>query len=64
MDLIEDDLHLLALVQRELTGYVGLMEQAKLRDGLKHILMISKYGNQYMQHQQPWVQMKGSENDK
>lgn len=60
----EEDWTLLALVQRELSSYINAMEQAKLRDGLKHILAISKHGNQYMQSQQPWVKVKGAEDDK
>jgi len=40
------------------------MEQAKMRDGLKHILAISKHGNQYMQFQQPWIKIKGNDDDK
>lgn len=64
MELSEDDLQVLALAQRELTNYVGLLEQAKLRDGLKHVLAISKHGNQYMQSQQPWVKIKGNDEEK
>ncbi|KAL6258659.1 hypothetical protein P5V15_010612 [Pogonomyrmex californicus] len=60
----EADWTVLALAQRELTSYLNAMEQAKLRDGLKHILAISKHGNQYMQSQQPWVKIKGNEDDK
>lgn len=64
IELQEDDLILLALAQRELSSYIYAMEQAKLRDGLKHILAISKHGNQYMQFQEPWVKIKGTDNDK
>ncbi|XP_066603626.1 methionine--tRNA ligase, cytoplasmic [Prorops nasuta] len=64
MELQEDDLALLALCQRELTSYISSLEQAKLRDGLRHVLAISKHGNQYMQFQQPWVKVKGNESDK
>lgn len=64
MELLEDDLHVLALVQRELTSYVTCLEQAKLRDGLKHVMAVSKHGNQYMQAQEPWFKIKGSEEDK
>jgi methionyl-tRNA synthetase len=64
MELSEDDFHVLALVQRELTSYISFLEQAKLRDGLKHVLAISKHGNQYMQFQQPWAKIKGSEEEK
>ncbi|XP_043277078.1 methionine--tRNA ligase, cytoplasmic [Venturia canescens] len=60
----EEDLTLLALVQRELTLYIATLEQAKLRDGLRYMLAISKHGNQYMQSQQPWVKVKGSDEDK
>ncbi|CAL7944853.1 unnamed protein product [Xylocopa violacea] len=64
IELNEDDLVLLALAQRELSSYVSALEQAKLRDGLKHVLAISKHGNQYMQFQEPWVKIKGTDNEK
>lgn len=64
MILREEDLQVLALVQRELTEYISALEQAKLRDGLRHLLGISKHGNQYMQSQQPWVKVKGNDDDK
>lgn len=64
IELQEDDLVLLALAQRELSSYIHALEQAKLRDGLKHVLAISKHGNQYMQFQEPWVKIKGIDNDK
>ncbi|XP_034942516.1 methionine--tRNA ligase, cytoplasmic [Chelonus insularis] len=60
----DEDVNLLALIQRELTQYNASMEEAKMRDALRHILTISKLGNQYMQSQQPWVQIKGNDNDK
>ncbi|XP_015586892.1 methionine--tRNA ligase, cytoplasmic isoform X2 [Cephus cinctus] len=60
----EDDLTVLALSQRELSSYVAALEQAKLRDALRHILAISKHGNQYMQSQEPWVKVKGTDDDK
>ncbi|XP_063982874.1 methionine--tRNA ligase, cytoplasmic [Diachasmimorpha longicaudata] len=61
MELRNDDLQLLVLVQRELSQYIMAMEQAKFRDGVRHLLAISKHGNQYMQSQQPWVLIKGNE---
>lgn len=64
MELQEDDLILLVLAQRELSSYIQALEQAKLRDGLKHVLAISKHGNQYMQFQEPWVKIKGTDDDK
>lgn len=60
----EADWTVLALAQRELSCYINAMEQAKLRDGLKYILAISKHGNQYIQFQQPWVKIKGTDDDK
>ncbi|XP_076249533.1 methionyl-tRNA synthetase 1 [Calliopsis andreniformis] len=64
MELQEDDLVLLALAQRELSSYIQALEQAKLRDGIKYVLAISKHGNQFMQSQQPWVKIKGTDDDK
>lgn len=64
MELGEDDLTVLALVQRELTAYNSALESGKLRDGLRHLLAISKHGNQYMQSQQPWFKIKGTDDDK
>ncbi|XP_076618591.1 methionyl-tRNA synthetase 1 [Colletes latitarsis] len=64
MELQDDDLMLLALVQRELSSYLQALEQAKLRDGLRHLLAFSKHGNQYMQFQEPWVKIKGTDDDK
>ncbi|CAK9805078.1 Methionine--tRNA ligase, cytoplasmic [Anthophora plagiata] len=64
IELQDDDLVLLVLAQRELSSYVHSMKQAKLRDGLKHVLAISKHANQYMQFQEPWVKIKGTDNDK
>ncbi|CAG9829132.1 unnamed protein product [Diabrotica balteata] len=60
----EEDFHLLALCTRELKGYVESLEKSKLRDGIRHILSISRLGNQYMQSNQPWVLLKGSDDEK
>lgn len=59
-----DDLTVLALAQRELTAYVAALEKAKMRDALRHIMALSKHGNQYMQFQEPWVKVKGTDDDK
>ncbi|XP_022343888.2 methionine--tRNA ligase, cytoplasmic-like [Crassostrea virginica] len=64
MKLTEEDFHLLALVNRELITYIENMEQIKLRDSIRNILSISRLGNQYMQANQPWVLVKGSEQDR
>lgn len=60
----KDDYLVLALCLREFKGYVTALEKAKLRDGIRHILAISRHGNQYMQSTQPWVLLKGSQEDK
>ena len=36
----------------------------RLRDGIKNILNISRVGNQYLQARQPWVLLKGTEEEK
>lgn len=64
MFLEQDDITVLALVNRELSAYKKSLEGAKLRDGLRHILSISRHGNQYVQSQEPWVKAKGSVEDK
>ncbi|KAG5896434.1 hypothetical protein JTB14_022513 [Gonioctena quinquepunctata] len=60
----DEDYTLLALCTRELKGYIAALEKAKLRDGIRHILNISRHGNQYMQSNQPWVLLKGTEEEK
>lgn len=64
MKLTKDDYNLLVLCTRELKGYVNCLEKCKLRDGIRHILSISRLGNQYMQFNQPWVLLKGSPEEK
>lgn len=60
----KDDLSFLVLCTRELKSYVKCLHQSKLRDGIRHILAISRHGNQYMQSNQPWVLLKGSPEEK
>lgn len=60
----EEDYTLLALCTRELKSYVDSIEKGKLRDGIRHILALSKHGNHYMQSTQPWVLLKGNDSDK
>lgn len=36
----------------------------RLRDGLKVVLNISKFGNQYIQANKPWVLVKGNEDER
>ncbi|XP_022109155.1 methionine--tRNA ligase, cytoplasmic-like isoform X2 [Acanthaster planci] len=64
MTLEEDDERLLALVTRELTSYKQLLEKSKIRDALRHILNISRLGNQHIQANQPWVLVKGGDKER
>lgn len=64
MKLNKEDFQLLALITRELRQFMAVLDKAKFRDGIKHILCISKYCNQLMQAEKPWVLMKGSEEEK
>lgn len=64
MCLQQEDITLLALVNRELSAYVKMLEAGKLREGLRHILCVSRHGNQYIQSQQPWVKAKGTPEEK
>ncbi|KAL0268339.1 UNVERIFIED_CONTAM: hypothetical protein PYX00_010318 [Menopon gallinae] len=60
MNLLKEDFELIALVNRELTGYITALEKGKLRDGIRHILSIARLGNLLMQNSQPWVLFKGT----
>ena len=51
-------------VNRELTQFQLCMERLKLRDGLKHVLAISRIGNKFFQANEPWKLVKGSPDDK
>lgn len=61
---MKEDYCFLALCSREYAGYIVCLEKAKLRDGIRHILAISRHGNQYMQSTQPWVLLRGSVTDR
>lgn len=61
---IQDDFTLLALCTREYKNYVTSLEKGRLRDGIRHILSISRHGNQYLQMNQPWVLLKRSDEEK
>lgn len=60
----EEDFTFLAYCTRELKGYASALEKAKLRDGIRYILSISRHGNQYIQSNQPWVLVKGTDEQK
>ncbi|XP_055687754.1 methionine--tRNA ligase, cytoplasmic [Lutzomyia longipalpis] len=59
-----EDHVLLAQANREYREYVACMEKAKMRDAIKHILNVSRHGNQFMQSTQPWVLIKGTDDQK
>uniref|UniRef100_A0A8C5APP0 Methionine--tRNA ligase, cytoplasmic n=1 Tax=Gadus morhua TaxID=8049 RepID=A0A8C5APP0_GADMO len=64
MELLAEDKTLLAQVGWELRQYISLMDKVKIRDGLKHILNISRHGNQYIQINEPWKKIKGGDQDR
>uniref|UniRef100_A0A671Y614 Methionine--tRNA ligase, cytoplasmic n=1 Tax=Sparus aurata TaxID=8175 RepID=A0A671Y614_SPAAU len=64
MELQQEDKKLLALVGWELQQYIQLMDKVKIRDALKHILNISRHGNQYIQVNEPWKKIKGEDTER
>jgi methionyl-tRNA synthetase len=61
--LTDGDYEIVLLVNKELQAYIECLESIKLRDGLKHILAISRIGNGYIQAMEPWKLVKGSPNE-
>uniref|UniRef100_A0A1I7V8K4 Methionine--tRNA ligase, cytoplasmic n=1 Tax=Loa loa TaxID=7209 RepID=A0A1I7V8K4_LOALO len=64
MYLEEEDKALLAQVASDLNDFDSCLSSVKLRDGIVKVLSISRHGNLYMQSTQPWVLLKGNENDR
>ncbi|XP_032029156.1 methionine--tRNA ligase, cytoplasmic isoform X1 [Hylobates moloch] len=64
MVLTPDDQRLLAHVTLELQHYHQLLEKVRIRDALRSILTVSRHGNQYIQVNEPWKRIKGSEADR
>lgn len=64
MVLTHDDKRLLAHISWELQHYHQLLEKVRIRDALRSILTISRHGNQYIQVNEPWKRIKGSEVDR
>ncbi|XP_053410935.1 methionine--tRNA ligase, cytoplasmic isoform X1 [Nycticebus coucang] len=64
MVLTPDDQRLLAHVTLELRHYHQLLEKVRIRDALRSILTISRHGNQYIQVNEPWKRIKGTEADR
>ncbi|XP_071825552.1 methionine--tRNA ligase, cytoplasmic-like [Apostichopus japonicus] len=58
------DCQLLAAVSQELKQYVSLLEKVRIKEALRHVLNISRLGNQHIQVTQPWVLVKGSPEEK
>jgi methionyl-tRNA synthetase len=57
-DLLEVDTKLIADVNAEMKVFESLMEQRKLRDGLKSVMAIARLGNGYLQATKPWDLVK------
>jgi methionyl-tRNA synthetase len=55
---------LFAAVDADLAEYSKAMEEIRMRDALQRILAISRRGNQYMQAGEPWVLVKGNEEER
>lgn len=64
MKMTKEDYTLLVYALREMKGYIMSLDKGRLRDGVRHILSISKHGNIYMTSMEPWVLIKGNEQDK
>ncbi|XP_054162741.1 methionine--tRNA ligase, cytoplasmic-like [Oppia nitens] len=63
MNLLDIEKTLLAQINREINAYIDLMDKVKLRDGIRHILSISRIGNQYIQATKPWELVKKDRSD-
>jgi len=64
MVLGDDDKKVITKINKELSEYISNFEKIKLRDSIRNILNISRVGNQYMQSKQPWVLLKGTDDEK
>ncbi|KAK6751177.1 hypothetical protein RB195_002881 [Necator americanus] len=64
MELNDTDIELIAGVQADSMEWDQFMDAVREKDAVRAVLSMSRRGNQYMQSQQPWVLMKGSEEDK
>lgn len=64
MNLTDDDKQIVAAINLEIKAYLELLSGAKLRDGLRHLLNISRLGNQHIQATKPWELVKGDESSR
>uniref|UniRef100_A0A915HK07 Methionine--tRNA ligase, cytoplasmic n=1 Tax=Romanomermis culicivorax TaxID=13658 RepID=A0A915HK07_ROMCU len=60
----EEDANVLAQVNYQLKEYIDSLEHSRLRDALKCVLFITKIGNLYIQSNEPWALLKGSDEQK
>ena len=51
---VEPDVQLFTCLNDSLKSYTRCMERLELRNGLKHVVSISKHGSDYMSKEQPW----------
>lgn len=56
-----DEVLLIARISRELKRYGECLEKQRIRDGLKHILSVSRLGNGHMQMTKPWELVKNGD---
>uniref|UniRef100_A0A158QR62 Methionine--tRNA ligase, cytoplasmic n=1 Tax=Haemonchus placei TaxID=6290 RepID=A0A158QR62_HAEPC len=59
-----DDIDVELLAGIEVSEWDQLMDAVRQKDAVKAVLSMSRRGNQYMQSQQPWVLIKGSEEER
>uniref|UniRef100_A0A7I4YPJ1 Methionine--tRNA ligase, cytoplasmic n=1 Tax=Haemonchus contortus TaxID=6289 RepID=A0A7I4YPJ1_HAECO len=64
MHLNDIDVELLAGIEEDSAEWDQLMDAVRQKDAVKAVLSMSRRGNQYMQAQQPWVLIKGSEEER
>ncbi|VDK51953.1 unnamed protein product, partial [Cylicostephanus goldi] len=64
MHLNDTDLELLTGIQEDSIEWDHQMDSVHQKDAVRTVLAMSRRGNQYMQSQQPWVLIKGSDEDK
>uniref|UniRef100_UPI00358F6303 methionine--tRNA ligase, cytoplasmic n=1 Tax=Myxine glutinosa TaxID=7769 RepID=UPI00358F6303 len=64
LELTTEDVTFLAQTTRLLHQYLQHMDKARLREGLRCILLLSRAGNQYIQQHEPWKRIKGSPSDR
>ncbi|CAJ0587351.1 unnamed protein product, partial [Mesorhabditis spiculigera] len=64
MHLDEADVEFLRGVESDAKEWDQLLDNVKLKDAVRSFLALSRRGNQYMQANEPWALIKGSEEDK